>query len=118
MNRYGQARAATFLGQDRRRDRHGRTTRSQTRASSARWKALDRVWRDLASCRGVFLLAKSANQVGNVLGNALFDDVVIQGTQLLADAGLHFAPKAHFRLSLRWPSHVVPNLRRFRVRRR
>src|ERR1700678_2372380 len=108
MNQCAQARAATSPAPGRRRDRHCRTAIWRRRADSAPLPALDRVWRDRASCHPIILVTKSFHEIGDMRRHALADDIVVHGPELLPDAGLHFAPKTHLAFSLRSGlAHVV-----------
>src|SRR5208282_4909928 len=117
--------------------RHCRTMRWRTRAGSAPSRALDRVWRDRASCSPIILFAQPANQVGdmlrhafilfaqpanqvgNMLRHAFADDVVVHCAQLLPDTRLNLAPEAHLALALcDRPTHCLPGFRLVLIRSR
>src|SRR5579863_143323 len=91
-SRYERARATASPAPGRRRGRYCRTARWQTRAGSARWREPDRVSQGRASCWPsiLVLVTQAANEVGDVVGHALIDDVVVHGAQLLADPRLNF----------------------------
>ncbi len=53
------------------------------------------------------LIAQSPNQIGEMRRHALIDDVVINGAQLLADAGLNLPAESRFGLWGSGSDHVV-----------
>src|SRR4029077_4669667 len=90
---------------------------------SAPWPALDRVSQGRASCAqsvsALVLVAQPANQIDDMWGDTLIDNVVVQGPQLLPDASLNLPAQASFGLMGRvggWPHHRILALRLFRDR--
>jgi len=64
------------------------------------------------------LFAEPADKISDVLRNALADDIVIHGAQLLPDPGLDLSAQASLRLVrlVDWPAHGVPGMRLVRIR--
>src|SRR5579863_9906081 len=127
-SRYAPAPAAASPAPGRRRGRCCRTARSQRRASSVRWRGLGRVSRDRASLLTgppsiLVLVAQPANQIGEVRGHALINDLVVHCAQLLADPRLDFPAQTGFGLvgGGGWRGHwllvlrILDRLQRFKV---